>query len=469
MKPSTTTHPRLNLDRTLFRPGQRVSVAVSGGADSVALLRTMLNAAPEIGLVLSVVHIHHGLRGADADADANFVRQLAAAHSLHLELAHVDTRARIEKTGDSLEQAARHLRYEVFHRLLHSGEVDTVATAHTLDDQAETVLMKILRGAWTEGLSGIHPIVRVPQSRSSQPNSSQAGGTIVRPLLNVRRAEIEAYLRALNQPWREDATNADTAFTRNRIRHELLPLLRRDYNPNIDNQLAHMSVLAREEESRWNAELARVLPSLLLPGSATRGGGRSTTTLASEKTVSLEIPRLRTLDLALRRRVVRAAGASIGTHLDFAETEEILNFCLGERSRSGARLTLAAGLTAERTPRELRFISNPSGAAATPPIYTLPIPGEVAAPAFGLRFQASGDGHPESAQVRVWQAGDRITLAHSGGPKKVKEVLARMHITGDERAAWPVVAWRGEILWMRDAALAPASSGHPLISAHRLP
>ncbi|HWZ12458.1 MAG TPA: tRNA lysidine(34) synthetase TilS [Acidobacteriaceae bacterium] len=463
---------KLNLDRALFVPGDRVAVAVSGGADSVALLRAMLDAAQEIGLALMVVHVHHGLRGADADADANFVRELAGKYQLHLELVHVDTRARVEKTGESVEQAARHLRYEAFHRLLHSDEIDAVATAHTLDDQAETVLMKFLRGAWTEGLSGIHPVVRVPQTE----------GRIVRPLLNVRRVEIEAYLRSLGQPWREDASNADTAFTRNRVRHELLPLLRRDYNPGIDRQLAQMAVIARDEEARWQTELARLLPSLLLPGSAARGGGRSTSTLAQEKSVSIEIPRLRTLDPALRRRVIRAAAEHIGACLDFAETESILNLCLREQARSGARLTLAAGLIAERTPRELRLSKAPSTQAsplsadeptATSTTYTLPIPGEVVAAAFELRFTAAADvagaASPGSdlAEVRPWQPADRVTLAHSSGPKKVKEVLARMRISGDERATWPVVAWRGQILWMRGANLAPIS-GSPTIAAHPL-
>jgi tRNA(Ile)-lysidine synthase len=475
---ATPAQPKLNLDRTLFLPGDRVAVAVSGGADSVALLRAMLDAAPEIGLALIVVHVHHGLRGADADADANFVRELAEKYQLHLELVHVDTRARVEKTGESIEQAARHLRYEAFHRLLHSDEIDAVATAHTLDDQAETVLMKFLRGAWTEGLSGIHPVVRVPQTE----------GRIVRPLLNVRRVEIEAYLRALDQPWREDASNADTAFTRNRVRHELLPLLRCDYNPGIDRQLAQMAVIARDEEARWQAELARLLPSLLLPGSATRGGGRRTSTLAQEKFVSIEIPRLRTLDPALRRRVIRAGAEHIGACLDFAETESILTLCLREPARSGVKLTLAAGLIVERTPRELRLTKIPitqknsflhDSPAAALPIYTLPIPGEVVAAAFELRFTATADAADtdsagadsapiDSAEIRPWQPADRVTLAHSGGPKKVKEVLARMRISGDERASWPVVAWRGQILWMRGANLAPPAPGCPTIATQPL-
>jgi tRNA(Ile)-lysidine synthase len=209
--------------------------------------------------------------------------------------------------------------------------------------------MKLLRGAWTEGLSGIHPIVTLPR------------GKILRPLLQTRRAEIESYLRALDQPWREDASNTDTAFTRNRIRHTILPLLRTE-NPSLDQTLANLAELAREEEARWQAELARILPQLLLPGKPVRGGGRSVATTPGEAqaSVSIELERLRTLDPALRRRVLRAAARQLGTRLSFDETSRLLALC-GFRtdptvaSRAGASLQLAAGLRADRSPRELRL------------------------------------------------------------------------------------------------------------------
>ena len=204
--------------------------------------------------------------------------------------------------------------------------------------------MKLLRGAWTEGLSGIHPIVTLPK------------GKILRPLLQTRRAEIEAYLRSLNQPWREDASNSDTAFTRNRIRHTILPLLRTE-NPSLDQTLANLAELAREEESRWQAELTRLLPQLLLPGKPVRGGGRSVATAPgeSQSSVSIELERLRALDPALRRRVLRAAARQLGARLSFDETSRLLALC-GFRpdptvaARPGASLHLSAGLRADRPP-----------------------------------------------------------------------------------------------------------------------
>ena len=335
----------LSLDRQHLRPGMRIAVAVSGGADSVALIRALILAAPEIGLVLSVAHVHHGIRGAEADTDAEFVTALAAQHNLALHRHDVDTPANAKINRETLEEAARNLRYQWFRELLASGQADAVATAHTLDDQAETVLHKLLRGAWTEGLGGIHPRL------------VEAKGAVVRPFLNVRRAEIEDWLRSLGQSWREDATNADTTFTRNRLRHELLPALA-GYNPQIYSQLANLATIARDEDTYWQAELARILPQLLLPGKPVRGGGRAASTDPAESSVAFEIGRL-PQSPAVRRRILRAAARQLGTALNFDQTERLLAMCGANPTR---RQTLTAELHAERSPRELRLIRK----AATP-------------------------------------------------------------------------------------------------------
>jgi tRNA(Ile)-lysidine synthase len=327
------------LDRQSLRPGMRLAVAVSGGADSVALLRTLILAAPEIGLVLSVVHVHHGIRGAEADADAEFVAALAGQYGLSFHRHDVDTPAVAKSNRETIEEAARNLRYAWFRDLLASGQADAVATAHTLDDQAETVLHKLLRGAWTEGLGGIHP--RVIESK----------GAILRPFLGVRRAQIEEWLRGLGQDWREDATNADTAYTRNRLRHELLPTLA-VYNPQIYSQLANLATIARDEDAYWRGELSRILPALLLPGKPVRGGGRAASTDPNEASVALEIERL-PASPAVRRRILRAAARQLGTALNFEQTERLLAMCGANPAR---RQTLTAELHAERSPRELRLV-----------------------------------------------------------------------------------------------------------------
>ncbi len=180
----------------------------------MALLRRMLEERQKLAIVLSVVHVHHGIRGAAADEDAAFVGRLAASHGLLFHLHRTDAPAAAAKLHETLEEAARNLRYAFFRQLMANGQADAVATAHTLDDQAETVLHKLLRGAWTEGLSGIHPVLPVEL------------GSILRPFLDNTRATIEAWLVDLQQPWREDESNQDLAHTRNRIRYQLLPLLR---------------------------------------------------------------------------------------------------------------------------------------------------------------------------------------------------------------------------------------------------
>ncbi len=194
--------------------------------------------------MLSVAHVHHGIRGAAAEEDAAFVAGIAAAHGLPFHLHRANAPAAAATLHETLEEAARNLRYAFFRELIAAGEADAVATAHTLDDQAETVLHKLLRGAWTEGLSGIHPVL------VAEP------GSILRPFLENSRSTIEAWLLEIQQPWREDASNQDMAHTRNRIRRQLLPLLR-TFNPQIAAQLARLATISADEEAYWQGELQR--------------------------------------------------------------------------------------------------------------------------------------------------------------------------------------------------------------------
>ena len=422
------------LRNRLFRPGQRIAVGVSGGADSVALLRSLLQERHMLGIVLSVAHVHHGIRGAAAEEDAAFVGTLAAAHGLPFHLHRADAPAAAATLHETLEEAARNLRYAFFRELIAGGSADAVATAHTLDDQAETVLHKLLRGAWTEGLSGIHPVLPVEP------------GSILRPFLENSRATIEAWLLEIHQPWREDASNQDMAHTRNRIRWELLPLLR-TFNPQIAAQLARLASISADEEAYWQGELSRLLPPLLLPGRPTRGGGRSASTHPEEETVAIEQVRLRELHPAVARRVVRAAARRLGARLSFEQTEQML--AMGE-SRPG-KFELPGGITVERSLREIR-LTRSSAPPIPGPAYAFPIPGEIRAPEYGLclRAERAQEGLDSAAAVlRAWKAGDRVALAHSRGPKKVAEVLDRLHAVGEARKNWPVVDWQGRIVWMR--------------------
>jgi len=505
----------LPIDTTLLRPGLRLAVGLSGGADSVALLRALKERSGPLGLVLHAAHLHHGLRGEEADADLAFARALAGELDVPFHEARVDTASEAKangeagKAGESIEEAARRLRYGWFRQLMASGEVDAVATAHTRDDQAETVLAKFLRGAWTEGLSGIHPILEGPEGR------------ILRPLLGATRTEVEAYLGELGQGWREDSTNRHLSYTRNRIRHELLPLLE-GWNPRLREHLAQMAALARDEEAWWQGEMARLAAQLLLPGRPVRGGGR-----AAGDGLALDFTRLAALAPAVQRRLLRYAAEQLGAAPDFASTEVLRALAL--EGRAGQKLEMAQGLRAERTHRELRLaVGSMAAEASTEAVeeYSGSIPGEIVAPAFGLRLridvaaagerdgQIAGEGsardpsgakaHVDSdaftarlksrpdtysspagvcpqpvepirikgktppadvadqtkpccmtAKLRNWRPGDRVRLRHSGGLHKVKEVLERLRITGSGRALWPVLEMDGRIVWMKGVELEP--------------
>jgi tRNA(Ile)-lysidine synthetase-like protein len=234
-----------------FRPGLKLAAAVSGGADSVALLTLLAETRAQLGFVLSAVHFNHKLRGKASEADEKFVTALAEKFGLTLHLGRADVAGKAQREKSNLEDAARRARYTFFEKLAAQGLLDAIATAHTMDDQAETVLAHILRGTGIPGLAGIHP----------------SAGSVCRPLLQFRREELRKYLRAKKQPWREDATNRDISRTRARMRKKLLPLLTKEFNPAA---IEHLSGLAQRalEQTLFVEQLA----AQLLQKLATRDG-----------------------------------------------------------------------------------------------------------------------------------------------------------------------------------------------------
>ncbi|RRA47713.1 tRNA(Ile)-lysidine synthetase [Acidipila sp. EB88] len=455
----------------------------------MALLHLAAGLAKKQGWLPQVVHVHHGLRGAAADEDAALVEQQARSLRLPCRVLRVDLarRARVLRVG--LEQAGRLCRYDWFRRLMELGELDAIATGHTMDDQAETVLLKLLRGSWTAGLAGIYPVLPAadlprldePQlgapelSRSVAaasggsailppahvPQRSRPPGVLVRPLLGARRSALQEWLRAEGLPWRDDASNDELVFTRNRIRHQLLPSLM-EYNPNMTEQLAQTSALARDEETYWQAEVDRVLPGLLLPGRPVRGGGRSSSTLPGEQSLAIEVERLRVLAPALVRRLVRAAAARLGGSLDFAETERVLALLQGAVGSVPRREQLGASLRAERSPRELRFVRAEPKALGTVEDVLVSVPGDVQALGIQLKVElaagtaVAATGALPQATLRGTRPADRVTQRYSRGtPRRIKEVLERMGVPSEARAGWPVLVWQGEIVWVRGAVLEP--------------
>jgi tRNA(Ile)-lysidine synthase len=487
----------------LLRAGDRVGAAVSGGADSVALLRAFLELRAELGLVLAVVHFNHRIRGAESDADEQFVRQLAERFALPFLCGSADVPAWAREQGLGIEAAARRLRYEYFAELLdtpkaeHGNNVDAfpldkIATAHTANDQAETVLMRLLRGAGTRGLGAIRASL------------GQRG--IIRPLLGVTRKEITAYLECIQQPWREDSSNRHLDHTRNRVRHTLIPLIERDFNPAIVHILAEHAQIAQAEEEYGDfaTEQALVAVSDPAPGP---GPGLTVRTL--------RVDSLLKLPLALERRVIRAVAERAGLTLDFKHIEAVRHLA---ESHSGIKphyialpggeaevalrpgvhqgspvrelVLRSAGLSkANPQERDLDRNKRPKSGRAREYEYRLAVPGSVEVREIGSLVRArlvnvaemqslvqqenvvlqeegktafqrynqpklAGDTRlldprrvGTEVMVRNWRPGDRFWPAHTRSPKKVKELLQK--VPEAERKGWPVIVSGSRIIWMR--------------------
>jgi tRNA(Ile)-lysidine synthase len=500
----------------LLRAGDRVGFAVSGGIDSVALLRLLLELRQELGVVLSVVHFNHKLRGAESDSDHEFVENLAREHGLEFYCAGGNVAQHAAQEHSGIEAAARELRLGFFSRLLGAGDsgeaspsgpeaqnpealhrsagsgvLDKIATGHTLDDQAETVLMRMIRGTGTRGLGGIHPRILVEH------DEDEGHGEIIRPLLGVRRCELEQYLTDIKQPWREDSTNADPKFTRNRVRKLVLPLLEREFNPAVVQSLSELAEIARDEEDYWDNEASGWLGTVVqwslpdwtrgLPGfedsqaliqiqaSLSRSRSPDPALIArleqsgpAVMNATVSRPWLLTEPKAVQRRILKVIGEQVGIPLEFKHIEEVLRFA-AEDGPAGKELSLPLGWKIVREPEAVVFVTPDLRRQERVPDYEypLPVPGRVLVPELGGVIEAlllpldwqnpgynpeqllRGDLLADRLTVRNWRAGDRFWPAHTKAPKKIKELLQPRHLEQAERRLWPVVASGGEIIWMR--------------------
>lgn len=434
MSPPKTLLRRIQRDverHELFGPDARVLVACSGGRDSVALLYLLRQFPASWRLSIEVGHVHHGLRQA-ADTDVTFVESLC--HDLGVPL-------RVERlrglAGVGLEARAREARYAALIRMAEGAGAPLVATGHTMDDQAETVLLRLLRGAGPGALTGIAPRRALGEAVE-----------VVRPLLWTRREHLEVFLRDIGATWREDETNRDLRITRNRVRHRILPLLAEE-SPRVVERLAHIAEIVREEEAAWAertrsslAEVARI------EGPSWR--------------VSLR--RFRELPVAVQRRVLREIAGRLGNEdgVSFVQLEDVRWQAL--RGQTGTETVLPGGIRARRTSEEL-IIGVPS--AAGPPLVEveLPVPGRVLSAELGLLVETSlgpvrEPPHPRGEWevaldptlatgglvLRNRRPGDR--LGTTGGPK-VQDVLTDAKVARWDRDGIGIVATAtGEVLWV---------------------
>ena len=434
------------LPRAATAPAVRLGVAVSGGADSVCLLHLLHSMAAEGDLELTVLHVNHHLRGEESEADVRFVEELAARLGLPC-LVHD---APVPE-NENLEQAARDLRLAFFRAALRELPLDRVATAHTRDDQAETVLFRFLRGSGAAGLSGIRPVTT---------------DGLIRPMLDIDRAEVLGYLRDRGIVWREDSSNRSLAFARNRIRHELLPQLEREWNPALRETLLRTADWARAEELYWEGETERVSSSLF----------------SRDRTGAVLVPAepLRALPLALARRVVRRAMELVKGDLrgiGFAHVEGVL--ALTETSEGHGRLQ-APDLDIFRSFEWLRFGTLGEYSLATRD-YAAPaaLPGITRIAAAGVELVLEllektetisdlgnvynsdgdwldGDRLSGGLLLRNWQPGDQYQPEGTSQPEKIKTMFQSARIPIWERRHWPVLLQGSEIVWSRRFGAASA-------------
>ena len=447
-----------------------MGVAVSGGADSVALLLLLLELRKELGNVLSVVHFNHKLRGKASETDEKVVAKLAAKHGLEFHSASAEVAKKAKKEQANLEDAARRARYEYFRSLVDSGVCTRIAVAHTADDQAETVLAHILRGTGLAGLGGIHPVA----------------GSVFRPLLNVRRTELRDYLRRKKQNWREDATNRDTKRLRARIRKKLLPLLEKQFQPAIVEHLATLAELAREDE----AFLDRVAEQRAAKAVQERDGGlrvsvadlfgaRGKGGFNAEFTESTEKREEQKDDLAaLSKRIVRRVVECVKKRSGELGSNHVATVLqLARTGRSGSSLTLPGGVEVRKERNTLLFRATAKTdaiAACTANhnfAYSIDLSRgtqDVNVTELGCVFRLRVVDWPSKGEennkremvldrerlrsplvLRNWRPGDRLRPSGHQNAHKLTRLLNEKHISHWDREGWPVLA-SGEILvWAR--------------------
>ena len=455
--------PRISQE--YLRPGERVGVAVSGGADSVALLLLLLELSERIGIVPCVVHFNHKLRGKESDADEKFVAALARKYDLEFFRAQEDIAAKSKREKINLEDAARRARYAFFERLVSEGNVDRVAVAHTADDQAETVLAHILRGTGLAGLGGIHP----------------EAGAVFRPLLGVRRTELRSYLHSKRQRWRQDASNRDMARNRARIRLKLMPSLERNFQPAVVEHLCQLAEFSREDEAYLDAQTEALGEQVMK---------------VNKQEVRVPLAELLTLPKAMQTRLIRravgivkgvipAAKSMVGPtrigQLGAAHVKAVLH--LARDQDSGKEVQLPGGVEVQRNRDGLRFLASAANAQKH---VTLPETEEysysvdlrtgraevsILELSRVVRFRVI-DWPPEGREtnvtgallhwkklrsplvVRNWKPGDAMRPLGCQKQHKLARLLNEIGVSRWEKVSWPVLTDGEQVLWARGLPVA---------------
>ena len=414
-------------------PGSRIGVAVSAGADSVVLLQLLHRLTDRSAVHLHVLHVNHQLRGAESDADEAFVQALAESLGLRC------SAERAQLAPGNLEQAAREARRRFFFRIRDELELSKIALGHTRSDQAETLLFRFLRGTGTTGLAGMR--------------FATADG-LIRPLLAVGRREVRAWAAAEGIGWREDSSNQDVRFARNRLRHETIPGLERDFNPNLEGVLANTAGVAQTEEDYWDLEISTRYGQIIK---------------RTQLGLFLQISELTSLHVAVQRRLIRRAIFDLRGSLrsiDAQHIDSILGIC---HSSEGHDRVLAPGVDALRSFGTL-LLTEPGKLTDQKRHYRLElIPGEERELPYNAgsiflhtescaNLNDSPEKSTEIADLRAgscrlfarnWEPGDEIQLTDYRSARKLKALFQEQKVLLWERRHWPVVICGEEIVWVR--------------------
>lgn len=420
----------------MLQSGDRVLVAVSGGPDSVCLLSVLHALAKKFNLSLHVAHLDHMFRGAESAEEASFVADLARDLGIPATIEKFDVPAFCRERGLSPQEGARTVRYGFLQQTARGANAARIATGHIADDQAETFLMRLMRGAGVSGLSAIPPV----------------RDNIIRPLIDATRKEVLEHLRSLRREFKTDPSNAKPLYTRNRIRLEVLPVLKR-FNPRIVETLAQEASLLRDENEAVEDYLASIAENA---------------SLRQDETLSVKRNAFDTLPPAFRRRlllrIVDMAGAD-PTVLSRGQIEEALAFML--TAQTGRTMDLPHGTTITREYDRFVFSAGPAQAEFSHP---LAVPGATPVPELGLEIEASvTDGLVEGPEdgIYLWQAvfdydkmgphlvlrnrrtGDWFCPAGMGGRhKKIQDYFVDEKVPRRKRNTVPLLCSGVDILWV---------------------
>lgn len=416
----------------MFEPGDLVVCAVSGGPDSVVMLHALHSRAEELSISLHIAHINHGIRGDQSKVDEEFVCKLAQEFVLPITTTTVDVPRIARERGMGEEEAARQERYKFLHETYTKLNAQKIAVGHSADDRAESVLLNVIRGSGITGLGSIRPV----------------RGNIVRPLIEATRAEIMEYIEERRLPFRVDETNADVKYSRNRVRHELIPLLQRDYNPRVVESLIRLADIALPEDELLDGQSASVVRSLRL------GPGLDAVLFAR-------------LPIATRRRVIRAEIERCKGNLMDVSLEQVDRVIAALGAGSDFTITLPSGkLVANRSGYQFAVRPLEARPKVTSFERALSIPGVTEVPEAGVSIEAviadcAGpsklppsriiiDPAALSGPLRARNArdGDRIVPFGMSGSKKLQDVFVDKKIHRRDRARAVVIEDSEKIVWV---------------------